>query len=146
KLGYLKRSNRKMKQKVLDAIDLDDMGEYAYQNIGKLSGGEQQRVIIARALVSQPELLIRDEPTVGIDYQNAEKFYKLVHQLNKRDHITLFLIRHDTGVLTEYAADVACLNKTMHFQGNTKEFSALSTEYLSEIYGHPVQVIVHDHE
>ena len=146
KLGYFKRINRKMKQKVLDAIDLVDMGEYAYQNIGKLSGGQQQRVFIARALVSQPELLILDEPTVGIDYQNVEKFYKLLHQLNKEENITLLLISHDTGVMTEYASDVACLNKTMHFHGNTKEYSALSTEYLSEIYGHPVQVIVHDHE
>src|SRR5699024_9219234 len=90
--------------------------------------------------------LILDEPTVGIDYQNVEKFYKLLHQLNKEENITLLLISHDTGVMTEYASDVACLNKTMHFHGNTKEYSALSTEYLSEIYGHPVQVIVHDHE
>src|SRR5699024_10640698 len=96
KLGYLKRINRKMKQKVLDAIDLVDMGEYAYQNIGKLSGGQQQRVFIARALVSQLELLILDEPTVGIHYQNVKMFYKLLHQLNTAENITLLLISHFT--------------------------------------------------
>src|SRR5699024_4201180 len=92
KVGYLKRINRKMKQQALDANALVDMGEYAYQNISKLSGGQQQRVFIARALVSQLELLILDEPTVGTDYQNVEKFYKLLHQLNKEENITLLLI------------------------------------------------------
>src|SRR5699024_12188617 len=108
----------KMKQKVLDAIDLVDMGEYAYQNIGKLSGGQQQRVFIARALVSQPELLILDEPTGGIDYQNVEKFYKLLHQLNKEENINLILDIHDTRVMTEYTSNVFLLNKTIHIHCN----------------------------
>lgn len=145
KLGYFKWMNRKTKQTVMEAIDLVGMSDYAQRNIGNLSGGQQQRVFIARALVSQPKLLILDEPTVGIDYQNVERFYKLLHKLNKEENITLLLISHDTGVMTEYASDVACLNKTMHFHGKTNEYTELSADYLSEIYGHPVQVVVHDH-
>ncbi|MBO1005536.1 metal ABC transporter ATP-binding protein [Pseudogracilibacillus auburnensis] len=146
KVGYFKFMKRKDKQKVLTAIDQVGMSEYAYQNIGNLSGGQQQRVFIARALVSDPELLILDEPTVGIDYQNVERFYELLHELNTKQNITLLLVTHDTGAMTKYATNVVCLNQTLHFHGKTDEYSALSAEYLSEIYGHPVQVIVHDHD
>ena len=145
KIGYLKFMRKKHKQKVLEAIDMVDMREYAYKNIGELSGGQQQRIFIARALVSEPSLLILDEPTVGIDYKNVERFYELLHELNTNQNLTLLLVTHDTGVMTEYATNVVCLNKTLHFHGNIKEYSQLSTEDLSEIYGHPVQVIVHDH-
>lgn len=146
KVGYFKFMNKSHKEKVLEAIEQVGMGEYAHQNIGNLSGGQQQRVFIARALVSDPELLILDEPTVGIDYQNVERFYKLLHELNAKQNITLLLVTHDTGAMTEYATDVVCLNQTLHFHGKSDEYSALSPEYLSEIYGHPVQVIVHDHD
>lgn len=146
KVGYFKFMKRKDKQKVLAAIDQVGMTNYAYQNIGNLSGGQQQRVFIARALVSDPKLLILDEPTVGIDYQNVERFYELLHELNRKENITLLLVTHDTGAMTEHATNVVCLNQTLHFHGKTDEYSALSAEYLSEIYGHPVQVIVHDHD
>lgn len=146
KVGYFSFMKRKDKQKVLHAIDQVGMGEYAYKNIGILSGGQQQRVFIARALVSDPKLLILDEPTVGIDYQNVERFYDLLHELNTKQNITLLLVTHDTGAMTEHATNVVCLNQTLHFHGKSEEYSALSAEYLSEIYGHPVQVIVHDHD
>lgn len=145
KIGYFKFMRKQHKQKVLEAIDMVDMREYAYKNIGELSGGQQQRIFIARALVSEPNLLILDEPTVGIDYKNVERFYELLHELNTKQNLTLLLVTHDTGVMTEYATNVVCLNRNLHFHGNTKEYSKLSTEALSEIYGHPVQVIVHDH-
>jgi len=90
-------------------------------------------------------LLILDEPTVGIDYQNVERFYELLHALNTKQNLTLLLVTHDTGAMTEYATNVVCLNQTLHFHGKSEEYTALSAEYLSEIYGHPVQVIVHDH-
>jgi len=146
KLGYLNFLRRKDKQKVLAAIDQVGMGEFAYQNIGNLSGGQQQRVFIARALVSEPELLILDEPTVGVDHQNVERFYNLLHKLNDENDLTLLLVTHDTGAMTEHATNIVCLNKTLHFHGRSSEYSALSAAQLSEIYGHPVQLIVHDHD
>jgi len=146
KIGYLKFFKRKDKEKVLHAIEQVGMSKYAYQNVGDLSGGQQQRVFIARALVSEPELLILDEPTVGIDFQNVDRFYDLLHKLNKKQNLTLLLVTHDTGAMTKYATNVACLNQTLHFHGKSAEYDALSAEDLSAIYGHPVQVIVHDHD
>lgn len=146
KVGYLRFFTKKHKERVLEAIRQVDMEKYAYANIGNLSGGQQQRVFIARALVSDPKLLILDEPTVGVDYQNVDRFYDLLHKLNKEENITMLLVTHDTGAMTKYATEIACLNQTLHFHGDTSTYSALSQEQLSEIYGHPVQVIVHDHD
>lgn len=146
KIGYLKFLKKKHKERILEALKQVDMEKYAYENIGNLSGGQQQRVFIARALVSDPKLLILDEPTIGIDYQNVERFYDLLHKLNQEQNITMLLVTHDTGAMTKYATEIACLNQKLHFHGDTSAYSALSQEQLSEIYGHPVQVIVHDHD
>lgn len=146
KIGYFRFFTKEHKAKVLEAIEMVGMEDYTYQNIGKLSGGQQQRVFIARALVSNPILLILDEPTVGIDYKNVEKFYRLLHELNTKEKLTLLLVTHDTGAMTEYATNIVCLNQKLHFHGNSAEYSALTQEQLSKIYGHPVQLVVHDHD
>ncbi len=145
KVGYFKFFNTKHKKKILHTIDQVGMGDYAYENIGNLSGGQQQRVFIARSLVSDPELLILDEPTVGVDYENVQRFYDLLHQLNNDRNITLLLVTHDTGTMTEHATDIVCLNKTLHFHGNPKEYLSLSDKDLSQFYGHPVNIVTHDH-
>lgn len=145
KIGYFKFFKQKHKEQVLRAIRQVGMEDFVYQNIGSLSGGQQQRVFIARALVSEPELLILDEPTVGVDFQNVQRFYELLHQLNTKQNITLLLITHDTGAMTQHATDVVCLNETLHFHGKTNEYTSLTEEDLSKIYGHPVSIIKHDH-
>ncbi|WP_156288485.1 metal ABC transporter ATP-binding protein [Oceanobacillus salinisoli] len=145
KVGYFKFFSRKHKAKVLEAINQVGMLEYAYENIGNLSGGQQQRVFIARALVNDPELLILDEPTVGVDYENVRRFYELLHQLHEVKNITLLLITHDTGTMTEHATDIVCLNKTLHFHGKPEDYTSLTEEDLSNFYGHPVNVVAHNH-
>lgn len=146
KLGYFSFLKKKHKERILEAIRQVDMEKYAYENIGNLSGGQQQRVFIARALVSDPMLLILDEPTVGIDYKNVERFYDLLNKLNEEQKITMLLVTHDTGAMTKHATEIACLNQTLHFHGDACEYTGLTEEQLSEIYGHPIQVIVHDHD
>jgi len=146
KIGYFRFMRKKDKAKVLQAIKDVDMEEYTYENIGKLSGGQQQRIFIARALVGNPEILILDEPTVGVDYQNVERFYDLLHKLNTENDLTLLLVTHDTGAMTNHATNVACLNRTLHFHGVTNDYTSLTDKDLAKIYGHPVQVVVHDHD
>ncbi|ASN04823.1 metal ABC transporter ATP-binding protein [Virgibacillus necropolis] len=144
-VGYLKFFKKQDKVKILQAIEQVGMSEYAYQNIGNLSGGQQQRVFIARSLVNDPNLLILDEPTVGVDNENVQRFYDLLHQLNQQRNITLLLVTHDTGIMTEHATDIVCLNNTMHFHGDKEEYSSLTDRDLSHFYGHPVNVVTHDH-
>ena len=98
------------------------MESFIKHNIGELSGGQQQRVFIARALVSEPELLILDEPTVGVDAKNVYSFYQLLEDLNKQQGITLLLVTHDIGTITDKVTHVACFNNNLHFHGKTKEF------------------------
>lgn len=145
KIGYFKFFTSNHKKKVLETIDQVGMGAYAYKNIGSLSGGQQQRVFIARALVSDPELLILDEPTVGVDQENVQKFYDLLHQLNKKYKITLLLITHDTAAMTIHATGIVGLNKEIYFQGTPDEYNALTNDKLSQLYGHPVHIATHGH-
>ncbi|GAE92851.1 zinc ABC transporter [Gracilibacillus boraciitolerans JCM 21714] len=120
------------------------MSSYLFENIGDLSGGQQQRIFIARALVSDPSLLILDEPTVGVDAENVEKFFDLLHQLNQQN-ISLLLVTHDIGTMTHHASKIACLNNTLHFHGNPEEFQSLSKGKLSDFYGHPLHLVTHEH-
>ncbi|SER79015.1 zinc transport system ATP-binding protein [Gracilibacillus ureilyticus] len=144
KLGYFKRVSKQVKVKVEEAIEQVGMSAYKNENIGNLSGGQQQRIFIARALVSKPKLLILDEPTVGVDAENVEKFFDLLHDLNKQN-ITLLLVTHDIGTMTHHASQVVCLNKTLHFHGNPSTFESLSKEQLSDFYGHPLNLVTHHH-
>lgn len=145
-VGYFRFFTKQHKQKVEHAVDLVGMKEYLDTNIGSLSGGQQQRIFIARSLVSDPSLLILDEPTVGIDTENVKKFYDLLHRLNEENNISLLLVSHDIGTMTKHANGIACLNKQLHFHGNTEAFAHLSDNQLSNFYGHPLQVVTHQHE
>ncbi len=144
KKGYFRRFTKQDKQKIKQAIALVGMEAYSHDNIGDLSGGQQQRIFIARALVSDPELLILDEPTVGVDAENVEKFFNLLHELNKKN-ITLLLVTHDIGTMTHHASQVVCLNKTLHFHGDPKVFQEMTDQEVSQFYGHQLNLVSHQH-
>jgi len=145
KIGYGKFMKRKHKDNIHRAIEQVGMEDYVKENIGNLSGGQQQRVFIARSLVNEPELLILDEPTVGVDTENVQRFYELLHQLHTKHNVTLLFVTHDTGIMTKYATDICCLNKELHFHGHPDEYQSLSKGDLSKIFGHPVDIVTHNH-
>jgi zinc transport system ATP-binding protein len=145
KVGLFRFLKREHRHKVREALESVGMDAYSNRNIGELSGGQQQRVFIARALVSEPELLILDEPTVGVDALSADTFYQLLRELHRQKNMTLLLVTHDVGVMSDYVTNVACLNKTLHFHGKTDEFEKVSNENLSSIYGHTVHILDHTH-
>ncbi|PLS01782.1 metal ABC transporter ATP-binding protein [Neobacillus cucumis] len=147
KLGLFNFLKKEDKQKVSDALEAVGMKAFSHRNIGELSGGQQQRVFIARALVSEPNLLILDEPTVGVDAENVHSFYQMLADLNTNRGITLLLVTHDIGTISDKVTHVACLNKHLHFHGDTEEFEQLSNmNGLSKVYGHDVHVLAHNHE
>ncbi|TKC19931.1 metal ABC transporter ATP-binding protein [Robertmurraya kyonggiensis] len=146
KVGLFKFMNQNDHHKIKEAIESVGLTKFMNRNIGELSGGQQQRVFIARALVSEPKLLILDEPTVGVDAQNVQSFYEMLEDLNKVRGITLLLVTHDVGTISDKVTDVACLNKHMHFHGKSEEFEKLQHNEMSQFYGHDVHLITHDHE
>jgi zinc transport system ATP-binding protein len=145
KLGLFKFLKKEDKQKILDAIASVDMLPFVKRNIGELSGGQQQRVFIARALVSNPELLILDEPTVGVDARNVKHFYEMLEDLNKKWGITLLLVTHDISAISDKVTHVACLNKHLHFHGESEEYDQFKSDEMSNFYGHDIHLLSHDH-
>jgi zinc transport system ATP-binding protein len=110
------------------------------RRLGSMSGGERQRALIARALVSDPSLLLLDEPTASVDIGAEESIYELLKELN--DRITIILVSHDIGFITRYVDKVACINKTLVCHPASK----VTTQTILSMYGEPVHHIHHDTE
>jgi zinc transport system ATP-binding protein len=90
--------------------------------VGALSGGQQQRVFLSRALVSDPELLILDEPSTALDPKTREQFFELAEKLNKDKGVTLIIITHDTAHIGQYASKLLYLDKRVVFYGGFADF------------------------
>jgi zinc transport system ATP-binding protein len=113
------------------------MLDYKDRQVGKLSGGEQQRVFIARALVTDPKLLLLDEPTASIDPNMQAEFYELIDNLKQR--MAIIMVSHDISAVSIYVDQIACLNRQLFYHGS-KEVSA---EALEKTYRCPIQLIAH---
>lgn len=133
------------KKKIIQALSTVGMEAYARRNIGRLSGGQLQRVLIARAIVAEPRLLILDEPTVGVDARSSEQFYSLLQTLNREKGVTLLLVTHDIGTVTDKVTKIACLQRSIHFHGSPRLYKTKENEILASLYGHSVHVLEHRH-
>ena len=119
-LGVIGMKNRR--DDIDMAIDFVELGSYRNKRIGELSEGQQQRAIIAKALAKQPELLILDEPTTGIDSATQERFYDLLTKLNKDKGITIVWSSHDMNAVERLANKVACIDRKLFFHGQSEDF------------------------
>ena len=137
KVGLFKRYGRKDKETAKSALQTVNMLDYKDRQIGKLSGGEQQRVFIARALVTEPRLLLLDEPTASVDPAMQTDFYELLEKLKKR--MAIILVSHDISAISIYVDDIACLNHQLFYHGPKEiELSVLEATYKC-----PIQMIAH---
>ena len=142
-LGLFGRIGGPQRRRIAEVLGHVGMDAHAAARIGALSTGQQQRVLIARALVSNPELLILDEPTGGVDPEAQTSFYALLHHLNRERDVTLILVSHDIGVVAKEVTKLACLNRRLIFHGRPGDF--LSDAALTALYGPSVRVVSHQH-
>jgi zinc transport system ATP-binding protein len=110
--------------------------------LGKLSGGEMQRVLLAMALEGNPNILFLDEPTAGIDAPGEQLFCDLLSDIQKRAHLTVVMVSHDLSVVTNHADYVICLNRTVRCCGG---LSTLTEENLLKTFGLHLQLYPHSH-
>ena len=101
---------------VMKRLKIDHLSK---RQIGQLSGGQMQRVLIARALMNHPNILILDEPTASVDEKTKESIYKMLKELNKK--MTVIMITHDTALMWPYLDRVIYINKTVHLHDQTTE-------------------------
>lgn len=133
KLGLFRFPMRKDRQAVQKALEQVGMWEFRKRLIGDLSGGQQQRVFIARALAGEPEIIILDEPTVGVDEKTQKQFYTLLQSLNNSLNLTLLLVSHELDMVSHEATEIAYINRSLVYYGVPKAF--MESEYIEKLTG-----------
>ncbi|MGB9623833.1 MAG: metal ABC transporter ATP-binding protein [Phycisphaerae bacterium] len=138
-LGH-RRKARRIAARVLERV-----GGAGWEGrmIGKLSGGELQRVLLAMALADEPDVLLLDEPVAGVDVVGEELFCDLLGSLQREGHYTMLLVSHDLSIVTQHAEYTVCLNRTIHCQGATVK--TLTAENLRALYSQDVALYGHAH-
>lgn len=131
-IGVGKRPRKSDWDAVDRALEAAHLSPLSTRSLGELSGGQRQRALIARALSTEPEVLLCDEPTMAVDPQNNESFYELLLRL-KGKGTTIFVISHDVGVVAQYADSIACLNRTLFCHQRPEE--VITPEMLEALYG-----------
>lgn len=144
KIGLFKNIKKSHLERVDEVLDIVGILEFKDRLIGNLSGGQQQKVFIARTLVSQPQVIFLDEPTVGIDLDSQKEFYELLEKLNKEMGITIVMISHDIGAITEKVSRVACMGDTKLVVHNSC-CNVPFNEVLSKFYGEKMKLLIHHH-
>ena len=124
---------------VHDALTEVEAGDIAKRQIGSLSGGQLQRVLLARALVGDPQILILDEPTANIDQRLEGEIFDLLKTFNTR--MTILVVSHDVAFISRYVSRVACVNRTLVCHHT----DAVDGAVIRELYGQHVRMIAHQH-
>ena len=139
KLGWKPFFSPRDKRIARDALRKVDMLKFKKREVSKLSGGQIQRVFIARALATEPKLLLLDEPTASVDKMNQESIFELLRELNKT--ITIILVSHDVGFISSYVKKIACLNRFFIYHDSRE----LTPDMLEAAYECPIDIIAHGH-
>lgn len=129
--------NTKQKERMEEVINQMGLVELKDRAIGELSGGQLQRVLLGRSIVSRPQVLILDEPNSYVDKRFESRFYQLLEEINKESAI--ILVSHDIGTVLAMVKNIACVNETLHYHPGTD----VSEEWLGEKYACPIELIGH---
>ncbi|RHJ92087.1 metal ABC transporter ATP-binding protein [Parabacteroides bouchesdurhonensis] len=132
-----KKYNREQNEQIEQVIGQMGLEELATRPIGELSGGQLQRVLLGRSIVSRPQLLILDEPNSYVDKRFESRFYQLLEEINKESAI--ILVSHDIGTVLTMVKNIACVNETLHYHPGAD----VSEEWLGEKYACPIELVGH---
>lgn len=134
---WIKRPERLRVESMMDALKVLHLAD---QSFGYLSGGEKQRVLICRALVSEPQLILLDEPTANVDSHVESDIFKLLSELNEK--MTILLVTHDLGVVSSQVDQVLCVNRRLvRHSGTDLDWKTL----IHDSYHYDVQPVHHHH-
>ena len=122
---------------VAELLDKVDLSELSQRQISELSGGEFQKMLIARALATKPRILLLDEPTASVDASSRSNIYELLAELNKK--MTIILVTHDMMAISSQVHSLACMNQSLIYHGKPE----LSQGIVNKLYGCPVDLIAH---
>lgn len=138
RIGLLRRPCRDDWKSVDSALDQTDMLPFAQDLFRTMSSGQKQRVLIARALVSQPDLLVLDEPTSGLDLTARQSVLECVDHLHREGGLTIVFVSHTLDDLTPFVTRLALFQEGQVVVGEPREL--LTDAVLTALYGHPMQV------
>ncbi len=114
RIGPARRPGREDRQAAMLQLERLGIGHLAGRLIGEVSGGEQQRVFIARALCAEPRLLVLDEPTMSLDVCVQDEVFELIYRLKEKLDLTVLMVSHDIGGVARHVDDVICINRRIH--------------------------------
>lgn len=135
-LGWYRHADRRAAGRALDEVEAAHL---ARRHVGTLSGGQLQRVLLARALAGEPEILILDEPTANIDQRGETDIFDLLARLNQR--LTILVVSHDIAFISGYVGRVACLNRTLVCH----DTRPVNGQAIQQLYGSHVRLVEHHH-
>ncbi|MBO5464797.1 MAG: ABC transporter ATP-binding protein [Alistipes sp.] len=136
--GFFGRYSAEDKRRADELLDKMGIAELASNPIGEVSGGQMQRALLCRAIISEPKLLILDEPTNFVDNRFEYEFYNMVRQLS--DKMAIVMVSHDLGTITSVVKSILCVNRSVH-----RHDSNILTEEQLRNYNCPIQVLSHGH-
>jgi zinc transport system ATP-binding protein len=135
--GPFGREARRLAHEALRDVNMADLHARPF---AALSGGQQKRVLLARALVCRPELLLLDEPAANLDIEAERQLYDLLRKLNER--LTIVVVSHDMGFVSRHVRTAVCVNRMVH----THASSELSDEVIRRLYGREMRLVEHHPE
>lgn len=125
------------KERARNILEKVGLGELFDRKISQLSGGQFQKMLIARALMTEPKILLLDEPTASVDAKSSQDIFTLLGELNKE--ITIVMVTHNVMAISSNVKELACLNVGMVYHGDPE----LSEEVVNTLYGCPVELVAH---
>ncbi|MCF8231388.1 MAG: ABC transporter ATP-binding protein [Bacteroidales bacterium] len=133
---FLFKHSRKQKQRADELMQQMGIAYLKNKPIGELSGGQLQRAFLCRALVSDPSLLILDEPNTFVDNAFEGELYEILRELNR--YMAIVMVSHDVGIISPYVKTIACVNETLHYHPSNK-----ITQQQLATYNCPIQLLAH---